>query len=44
MEPEACADQVLPEIASVIGIDLGAGIIEVVVFDESAHLRSPIVV
>jgi len=34
----------LPQIATLIGIDLGACIIEVVVFDEGAELRIPIVV
>jgi hypothetical protein len=34
----------LPQVAIVIGIDLGACIIEVVVFDERAELRSPIVI
>src|SRR6266487_5921609 len=44
MEPQTCANQVLPQIATLIGFDLGARIIEVVVFDEGAELRSPIVI
>ena len=44
MEPQARANQVLSQIASLIGIDLGARIIEEVVFDEGAELRSPIVI
>src|SRR6184192_261740 len=34
----------LPHITTVIRIDLGAGVIEIMVFDERAELRSPIVV
>ena len=44
MEPQARANQVLPQIASLIRIDLGARIIEEVVFHEGAELRSPIVI
>ena len=44
METQAGAYQMLPQIATLIGIDLGARIIEVVVFDKGAELRSPIVV
>src|SRR5437762_8254810 len=44
MEPQARANQLLPQIASFIGIDLGARIIEEVVFNEGAELRSPIVI
>ncbi len=44
MEPQARANQVLSQIASLIGIDLGARIIGEVVFDEGAELRSPIVI
>ena len=44
MEPQTCANQVLPQIATLVSIDLGARIIEVVVFDEGAELRIPIVV
>jgi len=35
---------VLPQIAALIGIDLGAGIIEIVIFDKGAELRCPIVI
>ncbi len=34
----------LPEIATLIGFDLGARIIEVVVFNKGAELRIPIVI
>ena len=44
MEPQTRANQLLPQIATLIGIDLGACIIEVVLFDEGAELRIPIVV
>jgi len=44
VETETRANQVLPQITSLIGFDLGARIIEVVVFDERAELRSPIVI
>src|SRR5437667_11781094 len=44
MEPQARANQLLPQIASFIGIDLGARIIEELVFNEGAELRSPIVI
>src|SRR5207249_8192698 len=44
MEPQARANQLLPQIASFIGVDLGARIIEEVVFNEGAELRSPIVI
>src|SRR5436309_4501091 len=44
MEPQARANQLLPQIASLVGIDLGARIIEEVVFEEGAELRSPIVI
>ena len=44
MEPQTCANQMLAQIATLIGIDLGARIIEVVVFNESAELRSEIVI
>ena len=44
MEPQTCANQVLSQIATLIGLDLGARIIEVVVFDEGAELGIPIVV
>jgi hypothetical protein len=40
MEPQTCANQVLSQIATLIGIDLGARIVEVVVFDEGAELGS----
>ncbi len=38
MEPQTCANQVLPQIATLVSIDLGARIIEVVVFDKGAEL------
>ena len=44
VEPQTRANQLLPEIATLIGFDLGARIIEVVVFDEGAELRIPIVI
>src|SRR6266480_2819913 len=44
MEPHAGANQMLPQIATLIRIDLGARIIEVVVFDKSGELRGPIVI
>ena len=44
MEPQTCANQMLAQIATLIGIDLGARIIEVVVFNEGAELRSEIVI
>jgi hypothetical protein len=44
MEPQARANQVLLQIASLIRIDLGARINEEVVFNEGAELRSPIVI
>src|SRR5437773_12175601 len=44
MEPQARANQLLPQIASFIGIDLGARIIEEVVLNAGAELRSPIVI
>ncbi len=39
-EPHTGADQVLPQIATVVGLDLGACIVEIVVFDKRAHVRS----
>ena len=44
MEPHTRANQVLPQIAALISFDLAARIIEVVVFNEGAELRSPIVI
>jgi hypothetical protein len=44
MEPQTCANQLLPQIATLIGIDLSARIIEELVFDEGAKLRIPIVI
>ncbi len=44
VETEASPNQVLPQIATLIRIDLGARIIEVVVFDEGADLGGPIVI
>src|SRR5207249_2766005 len=37
-------NEVLPQIATLIGVNLGARIIEVMVFDEGAKPRSPIVI
>src|SRR4029450_3190744 len=44
MEPHAGANQMLPQIQIFIRIDLGARIIEVVIFDKSGELRGPIVI
>jgi len=44
MEPHTRAHQVLPQIAIVIGIDLGARIVQELVFNKGAELRSPIVI
>ena len=44
MEPQTCANQVLPQIATLVSIDLGARIIEVVVFDKGAELGIPIII
>jgi hypothetical protein len=44
MEPHTRAHQVLPQIAILTGIDLGARIVQEVVFNEGAELRSPIVI
>jgi len=44
MEAQARANQVLPQIATLTGIDLAARIDEVVIFDEGAELRIPIVI
>ena len=44
MEAQAGADQVLPQITTLTRIDLGARIVEVMVFDEGAELRSEIVI
>jgi hypothetical protein len=44
MEPETGANQVLAQIATLTGVDLGAGIIEVVILDKGAELRGPIVI
>jgi hypothetical protein len=43
-DPQTRPNQVLPQIATPIGVDLSAGIIEVVILDEGAELRCPIVV
>ena len=37
-EPDACADQMLTQVAALVGVDLGARIIEVVVFDKGAEV------
>ena len=44
VDPDTGTHQVLSQIAILVGIDLAAGIIEVVVFDEGAELGSPIVI
>ncbi len=44
MEPETSANQVLAQIATLTGVDLGARIIEVVILDEGAEFLGPIVV
>src|SRR6266480_6092335 len=44
MEPQTRANQVLPQIATFIGIDLGARIIEVMVLEKGAELGSEIVI
>jgi len=44
MEPQTRAHQLLPQIATLIGIDLGARIIEELVFNKRAELRIPIVI
>ena len=44
MEPHASSYQVLAQITAVIGVDLCAGVIQVVVLDEGASLLCPIIV
>src|SRR5689334_16373509 len=44
MEPHASSYQVLAQITAVIGVDLCAGVIQVVVLDEGAPLWCPIIV
>ena len=44
MEPQTRANQLLPQIATLIGIDLGARIIEELIFKKRAELRIPIVI
>lgn len=44
MESQARANQMLPQIATLIGIDLGARIIQELVFNKRAELRSEIVI
>ena len=44
MEPQSRANQLLPQIATLIGIDLSARIIEELIFKKRAELRIPIVV
>src|SRR5437762_12649445 len=44
MEAETRANQLLAQIATLIGIDLGARIIEELIFDEGAELGIPIVI
>src|SRR5205814_10447762 len=44
MEAETRANQLLAQIATLIGIDLGARLIEELIFDEGAELGIPIVI
>ena len=44
MESQTSANQLLPQIAGLTGIDLRARIIEVLIFNKRAELRSPIVI
>lgn len=44
VDPNTRAYEVLTQIAALIGIDLGARVIEVMVFNERAELRGPIVI
>jgi hypothetical protein len=44
VDPNTGAYQVLPQIAILIGIDLGARVVQKVVFYEGTELRSPIVI
>ena len=44
MEPQTRANQLLSQIASLVGIDLSARIIEELVFNKCAELRIPIVI
>src|SRR6478672_3141821 len=44
MEPQAGANQVLSEVSILVGFELSARVIEVVVFDKSAELRIPIII
>ena len=44
MEAHTRANQLLPEFATLTGIDLGARIIEEAVFDKGAELRIPVVI
>src|SRR4029077_13846390 len=44
VEPDTGAHQVLPQIATLIGIDLAARVSEIVVFDKSGELRGPIII
>ena len=38
-ETDTGADQMLPEIPLLAGLDLGAGVIEVFILDKGAHAR-----
>jgi hypothetical protein len=44
VESDTRANQVLPQIPTIAGVDLGARVNEVVVFDEGAELRGPIII
>jgi hypothetical protein len=44
MDPNTRAYEMLSQIAILIRVDLGARVIEVVVFNEGAELRGPIVI
>jgi hypothetical protein len=44
VDSDTGAHQVLPQIATLIGVELGARIVEIVVFDKSGELRGPIII
>src|SRR4029077_11520924 len=44
MEPQTSAHQVLSQIATLVGIDLSARIVEELIFNKGAELRIPIVI
>ena len=43
-EPDASANQVLPQIAVLVRVDLGAGVIEIFILDKGAEVRGKEVV